>query len=126
MKKILIPFLMLFLPQLLLAAEELKVSVSTPHPGYGIEIQRIDASGDQYFVLVSVKLPDPGTMYPMMISSAEDRVHVETAPKQVTVILLKRPWGWGEELSVENEAEYLKHAKGSQSIPFTRKPNSTK
>jgi hypothetical protein len=121
--KLLIPTLLLgmFLPLSAKdAATPVSVSIQAPHPGYGLEIVRVDNGATNTYVLAKVISPDPDRMYPMVISEISDTVHVTAPVKGVKLFLLKRGWDWGEEPSVDSEADYLKKVEAVESIPFTR------
>lgn len=120
MKKILLS-LVTFLFTLPMCAEDSKlltVTLDTPHPGHGIEIVRIDAAEKNWHVLVKVILPDPGRMYPMVISSASTTVQADAAPKPLKVYTLNQTWNWGDQTAVKSETDYLKKIGESASVSF--------
>jgi len=102
------------------ASTPVTVSIQAPHPGYGLQIVRVDQGETQTHVLAKVLPPEPGRMYPMVITEISDTVHVSTPVQGVDLILLKRTWGWGDEPTVDSEAAYLKHIGEAEAVPFTR------
>lgn len=100
----------------------LTVSVQTPHPGYGLRIERVDLLNGVLHVLARVVPPDPNGMFPMVISEASDTVHVRAPAAETRLHLLGRTWAWGDERTVENEAAYRQRVQDARPVEMKRKP----
>jgi hypothetical protein len=101
--------------------DKLIVSVQTPHPGFGLEILRVDRLGERVQVLARIHAPeDSGMMFPMVISDASDTVFVEEPVAAVKVIVTGRTWGWGDEEAVESPEAYAERFPDAVPIPFVR------
>lgn len=103
------------------ALTPLTVSIETPNPGYGIQIERVDQGEKQLYVLVSVISPPPLSASPAVISEAWDTVHISGTVTSPRVYILNRPWGWGRESTVKTSADYLEAIGEAQPVPFERK-----
>jgi hypothetical protein len=98
----------------------LSVEIDTPHPGYKLEILRVDDTGEGFSVLAEVISPPANSLYPAVIDKATDTVQIASPPKPITLYIMGRTWNWGGESVVESEAAYLKIIKDSFSILFER------
>lgn len=109
-----------------LAAEtpvEFTVSIQTPHPGYRLEILRIDQVEDRTLVLARIHGPeDEGMMFPMVISVISDTVWVEEALPEPEVMVVGKTWGWGDEPDIGSEERYADRFPDAESVPFVRTP----
>jgi hypothetical protein len=103
----------------------LTVTLDTPHPGYKIEIVRIDASDEAWHVLVNVINPAPDRMFPMVVSSTSATVNVTGEAKPIQVYALNQRWNWGDQTVVESHEAYLDNIGDSTPVPFTpAQPNA--
>lgn len=98
----------------------LTVEVQTPHPGFGLRIERVDLHEGVLHVLARVIPPDPDMMYPMVISSASDTIQVQAPAAETRVQLLGRTWNWGDDPAVASEEEYLRALQGAVAVEFRR------
>lgn len=102
---------------------EFTVSIQTPHPGFRLEILRIDRVEDRTLVLAKIHAPaDDGMMFSMVISEISDTVLVEKPLPAPEVMLTGRTWGWGNEPDVGSPERYAKRFPDAEPVPFTRTP----
>lgn len=101
---------------------ELTVSLQTPHPGYGLHVERADLKAGVLHVLARVVQPDPDMMYPMVIGTATDTVQVKAPAAEIKLFLLDRGWDWGEEdaQAVADEAAYAEITQGATPVEIRR------
>ena len=96
----------------------LSLEIDTPHPGYKLEILRIDETEKGFSVLAKVISPPADNLFPAVIDKASDTVYIKSPLKPITLYIMGRTWNWGEESVVESEGAYLKTTKDSLSILF--------
>ncbi|MFF0827799.1 stalk domain-containing protein [Brevibacillus sp. NPDC003359] len=60
---------------------------SSPNPGYGLQISKVEQSWEQLFVYVKQTQPDPGRMYPQVISYPYLAAKVKLPPYTTVVFL---------------------------------------
>lgn len=101
----------------------LTVSVQTPHPGFRLEILRVDRLDNQIQVLARVHPPeDSGMMFPMVISEISDTVKVAEPLLVTRVFVTGRSWGWGEEEAVDSPEAYAQRFPDAVPVPFIPAP----
>ena len=107
----------------------LQIAIQTPHPGFGLEILRVDrlkgrredGSEARTLILARIRSPeDNGMMFPMVISEISDTVYVPEGLPPAEVFVVGRTWNWGDEEAVPSEAAYQKMFQEAEPIPFTR------
>ncbi|MGG4456155.1 stalk domain-containing protein [Brevibacillus porteri] len=60
---------------------------SSPNPGYGLQVTKVEQSWEQLFVYVKQTQPDPGRMYPQVISYPYLAAKVKLPPYTTIVFL---------------------------------------
>lgn len=98
--------------------KSLTLRLQTPTPGYAIELQRLDKTKEGTAALLRV-IPPPGdAILPMVIDEATVTVVVEDDLEAPTIHVLNRPWGWGDEVTVDSEQAYLEKIGDATPIDF--------
>ncbi|QAY65451.1 S-layer homology domain-containing protein [Paenibacillus protaetiae] len=59
------------------------VSAQAPHPGYGLRISSIAFEGDLALITVETVLPQPGVMYPQVVTTVKAETYVDAKFKPV-------------------------------------------
>ncbi|MDO3410615.1 S-layer homology domain-containing protein [Saccharibacillus sp. CPCC 101409] len=60
------------------------LTVSLPNPGYGLKISDVKYEGDKATVVYTITQPDPGMMYPQVITEATASTYLNKAYAEVT------------------------------------------
>ncbi len=119
-------FTLIIVMSTLLSADspvKLTVTLQTPHPGFRLEILRVDRVEDRTHVLARIHGPEEdGMMFPMVISEVSDTVFVREPVQEFTVIVVGRTWGWGDEKAVDSPEAYAELYPKAVPVPFTRTP----
>ena len=69
--------------------QQVTVTATVPHPGYGLRIASITFNGEEAEVLVEPTLPDPDMMYPQVITDVSVTTYVSSDYKVVLAEVLE-------------------------------------
>ena len=69
------------------------ISLTTPHPGWTISIEKVYQNSTRVGVLATVSI-DPTIVSPQVISTAECSILIKSKPYPVTVIITGKTWQW--------------------------------
>ncbi|MCC5847462.1 MAG: hypothetical protein JJU29_05135 [Verrucomicrobia bacterium] len=122
--KFILSLVTLLFSGMLMADEPTAVTVSlqTPHPGFGLEIERVVQKDGELHVLAKVIAPDPDMMYAMVISEVSDTVHVDAPAGKINAYVYNRTWSWDDDrvTALDNAADFNEKTDGGEAVKIKR------
>ncbi len=100
------------------------VSLQTPHPGFGLQIERVVQKDGELHVLAKVIPPDPDgdMMFAMVISEVSDTVHVTAPAGKINAYVYNRTWSWDDDrvTALENAEAFNEKVEGGEAVRIVR------
>ena len=97
------------------------VALQTPHPGFGLQIERAVHKDGTLHVLARVLPPAEGGMFPMVIDEVRDTVRVGVRAKDVKTYVYNRTWSWDDErvTAIESAEAFAEKTEGGTPVEIS-------